>query len=136
MPVVQNTETETMAFPGLRHQTIAGYKQGLKTMEVWMQTIAPGVATPVHRHACEEVVLILSGSGTCTIGGEVTHFVGVMNDVTEAKTYEAQLERISRAVRSIWSMSASDASSNSRWASSKKNTSSGWSWSPTSGEVS
>jgi mannose-6-phosphate isomerase-like protein (cupin superfamily) len=74
MPVVRNTETETMAFPGLRHQTIAGYKQGLKTMEVWMQSIAPGAATPVHRHACEEVVLILSGSGTCTIGGEVTHF--------------------------------------------------------------
>ena len=74
MPVVQNTETETMEFPGLRHQTIAGYKQGLKTMEVWMQSIAPGAATPVHRHACEEVVLILSGSGTCTVAGEVTAF--------------------------------------------------------------
>ena len=43
------------------------------------------------------------------------------------------LERISRAVRSICSISASDASSNSRWASSKKKHSLGLGRSPTSG---
>jgi quercetin dioxygenase-like cupin family protein len=68
MPIVDNDELETLELPGLRHQTIGGHKQGVKTMEVWLQTMAPGAATPVHRHACEEVILILSGSGTCTVG--------------------------------------------------------------------
>lgn len=74
MPIVNNADLETLELPGLRHQTIAGHRQGVESMEVWLQTIAPGAATPVHRHACEEVVLILSGSGTCTVEGETTAF--------------------------------------------------------------
>ena len=74
MPIVHNADLETLDLPGLRHQTIAGHRQGVGTMEVWLQTIAPGAGTPVHRHACEEVVLILSGSGTCTVEGETTAF--------------------------------------------------------------
>jgi mannose-6-phosphate isomerase-like protein (cupin superfamily) len=74
MPIVKNDELVTLEFPGLRHQTIGGYKQGVKTMEVWLQTMAPGAATPVHRHACEEVILVLSGSGTCTVGDKVFTF--------------------------------------------------------------
>jgi mannose-6-phosphate isomerase-like protein (cupin superfamily) len=74
MPIVKNDELETLEFPGLRHQTIGGHKQGVKTMEVWLQTMAPGAATPVHRHACEEVILVLSGSGTCTVGHKVFAF--------------------------------------------------------------
>ena len=68
MAIVSNDEVETLELPGLKHQTIGGHKQGVRTMEVWLQTMAPGAATPVHRHACEEVILILSGSGTCTVG--------------------------------------------------------------------
>ena len=68
MAIVNNDELETLELPGLKHQTIGGHKQGVRTMEVWLQTMAPGAATPVHRHACEEVILILSGSGTCTVG--------------------------------------------------------------------
>ncbi len=56
MAVIQNSEVETFEFPGIRHQTVGGHKQGLKSMEVWVQTIAPGAVTPVHCHACEEVV--------------------------------------------------------------------------------
>jgi mannose-6-phosphate isomerase-like protein (cupin superfamily) len=37
----------------------------MKDFEVWMQTIAPGQGTPVHRHDCEEVVVVLRGSGVC-----------------------------------------------------------------------
>jgi quercetin dioxygenase-like cupin family protein len=74
MPIVNNDELETLKVPGLRHQTIGGHKQGVKTMEVWLQTIAPGAGTPVHCHACEEVILILSGSGTCTVEGETFAF--------------------------------------------------------------
>ena len=74
MPIVNNADLEILELPGLRHQTIAGHRQGVESMEVWLQTIAPGAGTPVHRHACEEVVLILSGSGTCTVEGETTAF--------------------------------------------------------------
>jgi mannose-6-phosphate isomerase-like protein (cupin superfamily) len=74
MPIVRNDSLETLELPGLQHQTIAGHKQGVKTMEVWLQTVAPGAGTPVHCHACEEVILILSGSGTCTVGDQRTAF--------------------------------------------------------------
>lgn len=74
MPIVNNDELETLELPGLRHQTIGGQKQGIHTMEVWLQTMAPGAATPVHCHACEEVILILSGSGICTVGDEAFTF--------------------------------------------------------------
>jgi quercetin dioxygenase-like cupin family protein len=53
---------------------IAGHAQGLQSMEVWMQTMAPGAVTPVHRHACEEVVVILSGAGEVTIDGATAPF--------------------------------------------------------------
>jgi hypothetical protein len=41
MPIVRNDSLETLELPGLQHQTIAGHKQGVKTMEVWLQTVAP-----------------------------------------------------------------------------------------------
>lgn len=33
-------------------------------IEVWLQTFAPGSKTPIHRHSCEEVFVVLKGSGT------------------------------------------------------------------------
>lgn len=74
MSIVKNEEIETLSLPGLSHQTIAGHKQGVKTMEVWLQKMAPGAATPIHCHACEEVILILSGSGICTVGDKQFNF--------------------------------------------------------------
>jgi len=74
MPVVDNSKVQEFALPGLRHRTVGGKDGGVTSMEVWQQTIAPGAATPVHRHACEEVIVILSGSGTLTIEGETTAF--------------------------------------------------------------
>jgi quercetin dioxygenase-like cupin family protein len=74
MLLVKNDEIETLELPGLRHRTIGGHKQGVRTMEVWLQTMAPGAETPVHSHACEEVILILSGSGTCTAGNKTYTF--------------------------------------------------------------
>jgi mannose-6-phosphate isomerase-like protein (cupin superfamily) len=74
MPVVDNSKVQEFALPGLLHRTVGGKDGGVKSMEVWQQTIAPGAATPVHRHACEEVIVILSGSGTLMIDGETTAF--------------------------------------------------------------
>ncbi len=33
-------------------------------VEVWLQTFSPGSGTPIHRHSCEEVLVVLKGSGT------------------------------------------------------------------------
>jgi len=74
MPVVNNTTLPKFAIPGLEHQTLAGPEHGMKTLEMWMQTIAPGGETPVHRHACEEAIVILRGSGQITIEGVTTSF--------------------------------------------------------------
>ena len=39
-----------------------------------MQRVAPGGGTPVHRHDCEEVIVILTGSGICEIEGRISSF--------------------------------------------------------------
>lgn len=31
---------------------------------MWLQTFAPGTRTPIHRHSCEEVFVVLKGSGS------------------------------------------------------------------------
>jgi quercetin dioxygenase-like cupin family protein len=74
MPVVNNTSLPNFALPGLDHRTLAGPDNGMKNLEVWGQTIAAGSGTPVHRHACEEAIVILEGSGTLTVNGEQTAF--------------------------------------------------------------
>lgn len=74
MPVYSNAMLSKFSLPGLEHQTLAAHEQGVNGMEVWMQTIAPGAATPVHRHACEEVIIVLRGSGQVTIEGEELKF--------------------------------------------------------------
>ncbi|CAM6091004.1 unnamed protein product [Calypogeia fissa] len=62
---LSDTHGDSYGRPGLSHLTIAGaLLHGLKEVEVWLQTFAPGSATPVHRHDCEEVFLILKGKGT------------------------------------------------------------------------
>ena len=65
MHVNNNSSVQKHQLPGLEHQTLAGCQDGLKSFEIWRQTIAPHAATPVHSHACEEVILIMGGSGVC-----------------------------------------------------------------------
>ena len=74
MPVKDNSIIDIQNLSGRAHQTLAGPSDALEGMEVWMQTIEPGSATPVHCHNCEEVIFVHSGSGTCMIEGEVTEF--------------------------------------------------------------
>lgn len=50
---------------GLSHITLAGsVLHGTKEVEVWLQTFAPKSHTPIHRHSCEEIFVVLKGSGT------------------------------------------------------------------------
>ena len=74
MPIVEHAKVEPISFPGIVHQTIAGLKQGAKTMEVWMQTANLNTETPLHYHDCEEIVIVLRGSGWAMIDGKKTNF--------------------------------------------------------------
>ncbi|MGH8190270.1 MAG: cupin domain-containing protein [Rhodanobacteraceae bacterium] len=65
--MLKHSEAVTFHLPGLTHRTLAGGSEGVRTLEVWMQTLAPGAVTPTHRHGCEEVIVVLSGAGECTI---------------------------------------------------------------------
>lgn len=69
MEVIDNRARDKCALPGIEHLTLAGAAQGLSRLSVWRQSMAPGCATPPHRHDCEEVVLVLEGSGEVEIGG-------------------------------------------------------------------
>ena len=68
MNVNHNAATRKHNLPGLEHQTLAGRRDGLNNFEIWRQTIDAGAATPVHRHACEEVIVVLKGQGVCRCG--------------------------------------------------------------------
>lgn len=74
MPIVRNDELAVHNLPGLVHRTVAGHAQGVSSMEVWHQIMAPGAETPVHRHACEEVIFVIAGSGQLTLEDEVSDF--------------------------------------------------------------
>jgi mannose-6-phosphate isomerase-like protein (cupin superfamily) len=69
MPVIDNSKVKVHKVPGMTTQTLANRDTGVRTVEVWRQTMAPGGMTPLHRHDCEEVILIQRGSGTVTIDG-------------------------------------------------------------------
>ncbi|MGR8919892.1 MAG: cupin domain-containing protein [Gammaproteobacteria bacterium] len=74
MRVSHNSETEVHHLPGLEHQTLAGGRDGMQQFEIWRQTIDAGAATPVHRHDCEEVIVIFEGEGVCRVGDVEHHF--------------------------------------------------------------
>lgn len=58
-------EQNSYGVPGLSHITIAGsIMHGFKEVEIWHQTLAPGAGTPIHRHSCEEIFVVLNGTGT------------------------------------------------------------------------
>ena len=64
MPVVNNSSLREFNLPGLNHRTFAGTEHGMKNLEVWGQVIEAGAGTPVHRHSCEEAIVILEGEET------------------------------------------------------------------------
>jgi quercetin dioxygenase-like cupin family protein len=74
MSVMQNSARQLFELPGLKHRTLAAGSDGLKRLEMWLQTLEPGAATPPHYHECEEVVVVLRGAGRFTVSGNVTDF--------------------------------------------------------------
>ncbi|WOL17748.1 hypothetical protein Cni_G26541 [Canna indica] len=62
---------------GLAHATIAGaLSHGMKEVEVWLQTFSPGTRTPIHRHSCEEIFVVLKGRGTLLLGSSSLKYPG------------------------------------------------------------
>lgn len=74
MNVIAQHRPEATPLAGIDHATWAGSAQGLSQISMWRQTLAPGAATPPHRHDCDEVALCLAGSGELHVGGTVHRF--------------------------------------------------------------
>ena len=74
MYVHRNADLPQAALPGIEHTTLAGADLGALHISMWRQSLAPGAATPPHRHDCEEVVLVESGRGQLHIDGRIVEF--------------------------------------------------------------
>lgn len=74
MNVIKQDGPVASPIPGVAHVTWAGQNEGLRQLSVWRQTLAPGSATPPHRHDCDEVVLCLAGRGEVHTEGSVQSF--------------------------------------------------------------
>lgn len=74
MSIIPHSSRQEFGLPGIKHQTLASAADQLKQLEVWMQTLEPGAASPVHYHECEEVIVVLRGSGRLTVEEKTTAF--------------------------------------------------------------
>ena len=74
MYVIDQTPETLSPIPGVAHATWAGEAEGLTQLSVWRQRIAPGGATPPHRHPCDEVVLCTAGTAELHIDGQRLRF--------------------------------------------------------------
>lgn len=74
MPVYSNSALIPQVLPGLAHRTLAGPEHGLKGLEIWSQSLDALTATPLHRHDCEEVLVVVAGKGNVAISGSTMNF--------------------------------------------------------------
>lgn len=74
MNVIDQQRPTPTPLPGIDHATWASAAQGLRQLSLWRQTLAPGAATPPHRHGCDEVVLCLGGWGEVRAEGRSQRF--------------------------------------------------------------
>jgi len=65
--LIENANVDKIPLMGLVHQTLAGERQGLKTLEVWLLTLPPGSESPVGQHYGEVVCITLQGVGRAVI---------------------------------------------------------------------
>ncbi|XP_052137675.1 auxin-binding protein 4 [Oryza glaberrima] len=50
-------------------------------VEVCLQTFGPGQRTPIHRHSCEEVFVVLKGKGTLLLGSSSMKYPGQPQEI-------------------------------------------------------
>jgi|GEM_PF-3643057 mannose-6-phosphate isomerase-like protein (cupin superfamily) len=68
--LVEHEQVKKFQVMGLEHQTLAGEKQGLKTLEIWRIFMPPGSETPANSHYGEVVVMTLQGTGRVQVEGD------------------------------------------------------------------
>jgi quercetin dioxygenase-like cupin family protein len=76
MTVIRHSLLEHASLPGVEHVTLAGNSDGLRSLSIWKQVLAPHAETPPHRHDCEEVVICETGRGELHIEGRIEAFEG------------------------------------------------------------
>ena len=109
MIVNRNAEREHFAIPGIDHQTLAGWRDGLRSTEVWHQILDPGAESPVHYHECEEVVVATRGSGQVIVAGESHTFGPDSTLIVPAKVVHQLINTGSGPLHLIAALSASPA---------------------------
>lgn len=50
MTLVENAQVKKFQIPGIVQQTLAGPEYGIKTLEVWLVTLAPGAEMGPSHH--------------------------------------------------------------------------------------
>jgi mannose-6-phosphate isomerase-like protein (cupin superfamily) len=48
---------------------------------VWLETVSAGKRTPIHRHSCEEVFVVLKGRGTLLLGSTSLPYPGTPQEI-------------------------------------------------------
>ncbi|KAK3269613.1 actin binding protein [Cymbomonas tetramitiformis] len=80
---------------GLSHVTLHGaVHHGAREIEVWQQAFTADLRTPIHRHDCEEVFVVLNGYGTIFTRRAVCSYLCTRRRYDEEKflvVIEAQL---------------------------------------------
>jgi quercetin dioxygenase-like cupin family protein len=70
MGVVRAAEISEFELMGNHMRGLATPSRGAAEVSVWRGLTEPGASTPPHTHDHEEVVVILAGSGSASIGSE------------------------------------------------------------------
>ena len=70
MKVISNNDLEMFKLPGLLHKTLSNKHNGGQEFEVWKQIIEGKSTTPVHKHDCDETIVVLRGEGECLCDGK------------------------------------------------------------------
>lgn len=75
MPIINHAHLPEVPWrPGYRKWDITTHEHGVST-SLSLNTAEPGTGAPLHTHAIDELIVILSGALEVRIGGE-THRVG------------------------------------------------------------
>ena len=74
MKVISNNNLEMYTLPGLLHKTLSNKHNGGQEFEVWKQIIEGKSTTPVHKHDCDETIVVLRGEGECLCDGKRFQF--------------------------------------------------------------
>lgn len=82
-------------------QGLATPSRGASEVMVWRTRVTPGAGPPVHKHDHEEVVVIVSGTGTFVESDGVVHAFGP-GDVLFAPAEEVHELRAAEGVAVEW----------------------------------